>query len=146
MTVRSMVEVMRAPIVGRRFAAAVLLVFAVATLLLSALGVYGVFTVTVQERWHDLGIMRALGAQRGRIVTLILNDTLRVASVGALAGAAVAVVASRVLESLLFGVAPGDPMILIGAVAGGLAVAAGAALAPALRASLIDPAVALKTE
>ncbi len=146
MTVRSMVEVMRGPIIGRRFAASVLLVFAAATLLLAALGVYGVFSVTVQERWHDLGIMRALGAQRGRIVVLILYDTLRVASVGALAGAAVAVVASRVLESLLFGVAPGDPMILIGAVAGGLAVAAGAALAPALRASLIDPAVALRTE
>ena len=69
MAVRDMVEVMRAPIVGRRFAATVLLIFAVATLLLAALGVYGVFTVTVQERWHDLGIMRALGAQRGRIVT-----------------------------------------------------------------------------
>ena len=116
-----------------------------ATLLLSALGVYGVFTVTVQEGWHDLGIIRALGAKRGRIVTLILNDTLRVASAGALAGAAVAGVAGRVLESLLFGVAPGDPMIVLGAVAGGLATAAGAALAPALRASLIDPALALET-
>ena len=146
MNVRNMVEVLRAPVVGRRFGAAVLLAFAAATLLLAALGVYGVFTVTVQERWRDLGIMRALGAQRRSIVALMLNDTLRVASVGALAGAAVAVVASRALESLLFGVAPGEPMIVAAAVAGGLVVSAGAALAPALRASRINPAVALKTE
>ena len=90
--------------------------------------------------------MRALGAQRRSIIAVILNDTLRVASVGAVAGAALAVVASRVLESLLFGVAPGDPVIVVAAVVGGLAVSAGAALAPALRASRIDPAVALKTE
>ena len=146
MNVRNMVEVLRAPVVGRRFGATVLLAFAAATLLLAALGVYGVFTVTVQERWRDLGIMRALGAQRRSIIALILNDTLRVASVGAVAGAALAVVAGRVLESLLFGVAPGDPVIVVAAVAGGLAVSAGAALTPALRASRIDPAVALKTE
>ena len=146
MNVRNMVEVLRAPIAGRRFGATVLLAFAAATLLLAALGVYGVFTVTVQERRRDLGIMRALGAQRRSIIAFILNDTLRVASVGAVAGAALAVVASRVLESLLFGVAPGDPVIVVAAVVGGLAVSAGAALAPALRASRIDPAVALKTE
>ena len=137
---------MRAPVVERRFGAAVLLAFAAATLLLAAFGVYGVFTVTVHERWRDLGIMRALGAQRGSIIALMLNDTLRVASVGALAGAAVAVFASRALESLLFGIAPGDPVIVVAAVAGALAVSAGAALTPALRASRIDPAVALKTE
>ena len=146
MNVRNMVEVLRAPVVGRRFGATVLLAFAAATLLLAALGVYGVFTVTVQERRRDLGIMRALGAKRTRIIALILNDTLRVASVGAVAGAALAVVASRVLESLLFGVAPGDPVIVVAAVAGGLAVSAGAALTPAIRASRIDPAAALKTE
>lgn len=146
MTVRDMVEVMRAPIVGRRFAAAVLLAFAAATLLLAAVGVYAVFAVRVQERRHDLGVMRALGAQRGRVVALVLIHALRVASVGALAGAAVALVAGRALGSLLFGVAPGDPLVLVAAVAGGLAAAVGAALPPAMRASLVDPGVALKTE
>ena len=145
-TVRDVVEVMRAPIAGRRFAAAVLLAFATAALLLAAVGVYAVFAVTVQERRHDLGVMRALGAQRSRIVALVLNRALRIAWVGALAGAAVALVAGRALGSLLFGVAPSDPLVLVAAVAGGLAAAVGAALPPAVRASMVDPGVALNTE
>ena len=61
-------------------------------------------------------------------------------------GAAVALVAARALGSLLFGIAPSDPLVLVAAVAGGLAAAVGAALPPAVRSSLVDPGVALNTE
>jgi ABC-type antimicrobial peptide transport system permease subunit len=139
-------DVMRQPAARPRFAAGVLLMFAGAMLLLATLGVYGVFTFWVRDRTRELGVRRALGAQRVRLVGLVLTHALRVALVGAALGLLAAFWGVRLLETLLFGVPPTDPMTYSVAVLVSLATAAGAAVAPALRASLVDPVVSLRAE
>lgn len=138
--------VLRGPTAARRFAASVFTSFAVATLLLAALGVYGVFTVSVQERTREMGVRRALGAQQARIVRLVLAGILKVAAAGAAGGILVSIWASRLVESLLFGVAPIDPRTFVAVVAGSVVMALAAGLAPAWRASSVDPAVSLRAE
>jgi hypothetical protein len=139
-------EVLRRPAARPRFAAGVLLAFGAATLLLAALGVYGVFTVWVDERTREMGVRQALGAQRTRILGLVLGGILRVALVGAGVGLLAGSWAVRLVESLLYGVPPLDPatFIAVAAITVGAALAAG--LAPALRASSADPAVSLRAE
>jgi predicted lysophospholipase L1 biosynthesis ABC-type transport system permease subunit len=118
-----MLDALRAPTEGRRFAARVLTSFAAATLLLAALGVYGVFTVFVQERTRELGVRRALGARRGHLAGLVAVSLTRLAATGAAAGIVVGIWASRFVESLLFEVAPVDPPTLAGAFVGSLLLA-----------------------
>jgi len=141
-----MVDVLREPTEGRRFAARVLVSFAAATLLLAALGVYGVFTVFVQERTRELGVRRALGARRAHLANLVAASLARLAVTGAAAGIVVGIWASRFVESLLFEVAPVDPPTLVGVFAGSLFLAFVAGAAPALRATTAEPAVALRAE
>ena len=88
----------------------------------------------------------ALGAQRGQVLQLMLVDGLRPALLGLGLGLVVSVVATRVLQSLLFGTKPLDPVVLSGVIATLLAVAVLACLAPAWRASRLDPMQALRTE
>ncbi len=123
-----------------------LLSFAAVTLLLAALGIYGVFTGLVHERTREMGIRRALGAQRVRVVGLVLGGVLKVAVGGAGVGLLAAVWAGRLLESLLFGVPPADPGTFLLVLAASLMMAAAAGLVPALRASSTDPAVSLRAE
>ena len=141
-----MSDALREPTVGRRFAASVLVFFAGATLLLAALGVYGVFTVSVQERTREMGVRRALGAQRANLVRLVLIGTLKVAVVGAVAGLVAALWAGRLVESLLYGVVPTDPGTFVAVLFGSLVMAVTAGLGPALRASATDPVVSLRAE
>jgi hypothetical protein len=139
-----MTDALRQPTVGRRFAASVLSMFAVGTLLLAALGVYGVFTILVQERTNEFGVRRALGAQRRHLARLVAVSSLQLAAVGATAGLVIGVWASRFIKSLLFGVVPPDPVTLMVVFAGSLALALAAGAVPALRASSTEPAVALR--
>jgi putative ABC transport system permease protein len=146
MDVRPMAQALREPTAGRRFAAGVLVLFAAATTLLAGLGVYGVFTVTVQERMRELGVRRALGAQRLDLVRLVLGGIMSVVAVGATAGLVVAIWAGRLVESLLYGVVPADPATLTAVLVGILALAAAGGLAPAVRAAAVDPAESLRSE
>ena len=141
-----MADLLHRPTAGRRFAAGVLASFGVATLLLAAVGVYGVFTVAVRERTREMGVRRALGAQRGGIVRLVLTAILKVAGIGALLGLVAALWAGRLVESLLYGVEANDPMTLGAVVVGCVVLALVAGLVPAVRASAIDPAVSLRSE
>jgi predicted permease len=143
---RPMADLLRRPTAGRRFAAGVLASFGVATLLLAAVGVYGVFAVAVRERTREMGVRRALGAQRGGIVRLVLTAILKVAGIGALLGLVAALWAGRLVESLLYGVEVNDPMTLGAVVVGCVVLALAAGLVPAVRASAIDPAVSLRSE
>jgi putative ABC transport system permease protein len=129
-----------------RVQALLLAVFAGAALGLAGLGVYGVLAQGVAQRTAEIGVRMALGARAREVVRLVLRDALALLSIGATLGIAGALVATRLLSGLLFGVAPADPLtyavILLVIVGAGL-LASGL---PALRAARLQPSVALRTE
>jgi putative ABC transport system permease protein len=115
-------------------------------LLLSAIGLYGVLSYMVSQRTSELGIRVALGAARRDLLTLVVGQGLRVTAIGVGLGVVGSLVAGKALGSLLYGVSPHDPVVLL-LVAGVLTfVAALASYFPALRATRVDPMVALRYE
>ena len=118
--------------------------FAALALLLAASGTYGVLSVLVAERRHEIGIRMALGADRSRVLLGIMRHGLLLTSAGVVIGLAGAFGLSRLIASLLFGVSPADAVTMIGVVALVILVAAVACLRPALRASRLDPNVVLR--
>jgi putative ABC transport system permease protein len=93
------------------FRASVLAGLALVALTLAALGLYAVAAFAVTQRTRELGVRIALGADGRAIVWLVVGDTLRLATWGIAVGLTIAFVAARVLSSLLFGIAPGDPLV-----------------------------------
>jgi predicted permease len=131
-TVESMVD--RA-LSTRRFTLAVLGAFGTAALLLAVLGVYGVLSYSVAERKTEMGIRMALGASAPRVFRSVLGRTVALAGLGVAAGALLSLIATRLLESLLFGVSPTDPVTFAGMALVLLAAAALAGAVPAVRAA-----------
>jgi putative ABC transport system permease protein len=130
----------------QRIVASLTTVFAALALVLSAIGLYSVLAYAVSQRTSEIGIRMALGAQPGQVVGLVMRDGLRLVTVGLVAGLAAAAGAARLIETLLFGVRPLDP-IVYGGVAGVFTLVAGlACLVPSLRASRIDPLLALRAD
>jgi predicted lysophospholipase L1 biosynthesis ABC-type transport system permease subunit len=115
-------------------------------LMLAAVGLYGLMSYTVSERRREIGIRMALGAEPRRVVVDVVRSGLVVTLAGTAAGLLGALAASRLLESLLFGVTVRDPFTLVGAPACLAAVALAACLVPALRAARVDPMIALRAE
>jgi ABC-type antimicrobial peptide transport system permease subunit len=113
-------------------------------LVLGAVGVYGVISHFVQRRSREFGIRLALGQMPGRIVREIVTRGAALVAVGAAGGIVLAVLVGRAMASLLYGVEPGDPTSMIGAVAILLIVGLLAAFLPARRASRTDPATVLR--
>jgi ABC-type antimicrobial peptide transport system permease subunit len=105
-----------------------------------------VLSYLTAQRTTEPGIRMALGAQRGQLLQLMLVDGLRPALFGLGLGLVVSVAATRIFQSLLFGTRPLDPVVLSGVIATLLAVTVLACLAPAWRASRLDPMQALRTE
>ena len=129
-----------------RFLAALLTGFSLLAAVLALVGVYGLLSFSVSRRARELGVRMALGAGRARVLRLVLGQSAALVSAGLIAGAGSALGLSRLLTSLLFGVRPGDPVTIV-AMAGAIATAAIlASVPPALRASRIDPVVALREE
>jgi putative ABC transport system permease protein len=129
-----------------RFLLALLGAFALMAALLATVGLFGVLSYAVGQRVPELGLRLAIGARPRDLLRLVLGDGLRLAGAGLAAGLLGALLLSRFLGSLLFEVSPRDPLALgATAVAVGL-VSLAAALRPALRASRIDPAHALRGE
>jgi len=120
--------------------------FAGLALVLAAVGLYGVLSYTVAQRTQEIGIRVAMGAQRGAVLGLTVGQGVRIAALGAAIGALAALAGGRVLSSLLYGVSPRDPLVLLGAATTMLAVAAIASYLPARRATKVDPMVALRYE
>jgi predicted permease len=146
LTVDPVRDLLRSFSARQRFAASVLLLFSGITLFLAFLGVYGVFGLWVDERTREIGIRCALGAQRARIVAWVLRGAVTVALPGAALGILGALFANRLLASLLYGVSPTDAGTFVTVFSIAVAVAAAAALSPALRASGTDPSVAMRHE
>ena len=119
---------------------------AAVTLILGAIGLYGVMAYIVTLRTRELGVRVALGAQPGTVAAMMTRQGLVLAGIGLAAGLAVFALLARFLRSLLFGVAPGDPVALTAASIILLAIAAFATWIPARRASRVDPAEALRAE
>jgi predicted permease len=115
-------------------------------LTLAAIGIYGVLSYGVSQRIHEFGIRVALGAHGVQLRRMIVRQGFGLAALGALAGLGGALVASRFLRALLYGVQPTDPLTLAGMIVLMLAVAFLACLGPARRASRLDPAQVLRSE
>jgi predicted permease len=120
--------------------------FAVLALLLAALGTYGVVSFNVTRRQRELGIRLALGAQRRRIVTMLLVDVARLAVLGIVTGGGAAIWLGRFVASELFGVAPWDLPAFIGSAAVLVVVALAATYLPARRAVAIDPLTSVRED
>jgi predicted permease len=127
-----------------RFMTMLLGVFAGLALLLAAVGTYGVLSYLVSERTQEIGIRMALGADRGRILKLVLVRGLVLSGAGLVIGLGASMGLSRVLAALLFNVAPTDPRTLAGVSAIIAAVAVVACVIPAWRATRVDPLVVLR--
>jgi len=128
------------------FAANLVLAFAALSLLLAAVGLYGVLSYLTTQRTPDIGLRIAVGAQRSQLLRLVLFEGLRPALIGLIFGIAVSALATQLLRSMLYGTRPLDPVAFAGAATMLLAVAVMAGLVPAWRASRIDPIQALRTE
>lgn len=131
---------------GESFDALLLLAFAALSLLLAAVGLFGVLSYIVAQRTAEIGVRIALGAQRGEVLRLMLLDGMRPASLGLLLGLAGGVAASQKISALLYGTRPLDPLVFGAVAALLLLVAVLACLLPAWRASRLDPIQALRTE
>ncbi|HEY1897851.1 MAG TPA: FtsX-like permease family protein, partial [Terracidiphilus sp.] len=128
------------------FAANLVLAFAALSLLLAAVGLYGVLSYLTTQRTPDIGLRIAVGAQRSQLLRLVLFEGLRPALIGLVFGVAASALATQLLRSMLYGTQPLDPAAFAGAAAMLMAVAVLACLIPAWRASRIDPIQALRTE
>jgi putative ABC transport system permease protein len=120
--------------------------FACVAIVLAAVGLYGVVAFLVSQRTREIGIRMALGARRASVTGMILRQGLRPTILGVLAGILITLAGGRLAQSLLFGVEPGDPLVLgvVGALVA--AIAAAATLLPARRATRVNPTVALSVE
>ena len=130
----------------RRLAFDVLAGFAALALLLAALGVYGVLSYTVAQRTRELGLRMALGADRGRLLALVLGQGLKPVIAGTVVGLAAALLLDHLLSRFLYGVGGRDPLTLLLAPLLLIAVAAAAAFWPARRATRVDPLRALRAD
>jgi putative ABC transport system permease protein len=121
-------------------------IFAGLALVLAAVGIYGVIGYSVSQRTQEIGIRMALGAPRASVLRMVVGQAMALALVGVAVGAVGAWLLSRLMQKLLFGVSASDP-VTFAAVAGLLAaVAALAAAVPGLRATRVDPVIALRSE
>ncbi|HEX7288511.1 MAG TPA: ABC transporter permease [Candidatus Angelobacter sp.] len=130
----------------RRFALILFEAFALAALLLAAIGIYGVLAGSVSERTRELGIRSALGASRGSLLALVVGQGMKLTALGVLIGLAGAVAATQGLASLLFGITRLDPATYLGVITLLLGVSAIACWVPARRAARVDPAITLRAE
>jgi putative ABC transport system permease protein len=144
--VRSMEQAVSESEAPRRFNTAVISAFAIAAVLLAALGIYSVMAFSTAQRTHEMAIRLALGSRRTGILGLVFRSAAKLAIFGCMLGLLGAVAVSRLLQSLLFGVDPLDPLVLALAVVFVLLLALGASLLPARRAASIEPMQALRAE
>ncbi|HEX6976311.1 MAG TPA: ABC transporter permease [Vicinamibacterales bacterium] len=144
--IRTLQDVVQASVSRQRFIAAIVTVFAALALIIAAVGVYGVVSYSVSGRTREIGVRMALGATRSNVTGLVLRETFALIALGMGAGLILCVFASRAIRSLLFEVAPNDPItyaVVLSVLAG---VGLVASLLPVRRAVSVDPNVTLRYE
>ncbi len=141
---RTLAEVRSASLAPWRLTAALLGLFALLALVITAAGIAGVIAFSVNQRTQEFGIRMALGAQRGSVLTMVLRQGISLVLIGLAIGMAGALALTRLLTTLLFGVEPTDALTYLAVSMVLVAVAAAACLIPARRAASVDPMVALR--
>ncbi|HKV37688.1 MAG TPA: ABC transporter permease [Blastocatellia bacterium] len=142
--IKTLNEIIDQSLVGQKTGAGLLAVFGAMALLLAAIGLYGVMSYSVAQRTREIGIRMALGANSGNVVSMVLGQGMLLVGIGLGAGLGVALVVTRFIATLLFGISPIDPVtfaampVLLGA------VALLANYLPARKATRVNPVVALK--
>jgi len=139
-------EMIADSLAARRFTMLLLGAFAAVALLLAGVGVYGVMAYNVSERTREIGLRLALGAQTGELLRLVIGEGIKLAFIGVLLGLGGALALTRLLTTLLFGVSATDPLTFASVALLLLSVAFIASFIPALRATKVDPLVALRHE
>jgi len=141
---RLMTDIVAGSMARTTFVMVLLGVAAAVALVLSAVGTYGVVSYLVTQRRVEIGIRMALGATAPQVVAMVVMQTARIAAVGLVLGLAAAVAGTRTMQSLLFGVSAGDPLVLAAASVLLLSVVAVASFAPARRAARVEPVEAMR--
>ena len=144
--VQTMDEVVQRQTGAQRFTTFLLASFAAAGLVLAVVGIYGVVSYLVAQRQQELAVRMALGARRAAVLWLVLNQALKMSSIGAAIGLLGAWAAQKLISGLLFGISPVDPVTFVGATLVLLTVAAVATAVPGARVLRIDPARSLRLD
>jgi ABC-type antimicrobial peptide transport system permease subunit len=142
----SMETLLAQPLAQPRMSAVLLVGFAFVSMLLAAIGLYGVMASSVRASMRELGVRAALGASPERLRRGVLSQALTVTGAGAVVGLAVALAASQLLAKLLFEVSPADPVSMVGSAVALLVVGLIAAYVPARHATRVDPVQALRAD
>jgi ABC-type antimicrobial peptide transport system permease subunit len=142
--VKTMDQSVDEALAGNRFNAVLFGTFAGVALLLAAVGIYGVMAWFVQQHTRDIGIRLAIGGDPAQVRRMIVFQGVRLVVAGIAIGVGAALLASRLMSNVLFGVSPTDPRVLVGVPVALLAVAIVACLIPAQRAAGLDPAEVLR--
>jgi putative ABC transport system permease protein len=144
--IQTMQEVVNDSVAGRRFQMSLLAVFAAIALGLAAIGIYGLMSYAVSQRTREIGIRMALGAKRAEVLHLVVRQGTMLAMIGVALGIVGALLLTRFLSGMLYGVGVNDAGTLLSVAALLIGVAALASFIPASRAARIDPMVALRHE
>lgn len=131
---------------SERMMAMLAVFFAVCALVVTGIGLYGTLAYATAQRTSEIGVRMALGARRMQVVTLVFGENAWIAASGSAIGLMIALFASRVLGSFLYGMSARDPWVIAGSVAMLVAVSSAASMIPALRAARIEPMEALRSE
>jgi predicted permease len=144
--VQTMEAIVAASVLDRRSTMGVFISFALAAIVLAAVGIYGLVSYSVSQRTYEIGVRMAIGATKGNVVTLILGQSLKIAAMGLGVGIAAAILLTRFLSSLLYGVAASDPLTFSAVIVLLLAIAVTASCVPAWRAAQINPTKSLRAD
>jgi ABC-type transport system, involved in lipoprotein release, permease component len=144
--VRTLDDLVAADIARPRFTMLILTGFATVAIALAAIGLYSVISFNVVQRTREIGVRLALGAQRHDVIGLFLSAGLLVTGAGLIVGVGCTLALGRVIGALLYGVSSRDPVTVLAATLFVLAVAIVATFVPAIRATRVDPVVALRRE
>jgi predicted permease len=144
--VRTMDERIDHSLSSRRFSMVLLSAFALLALTLAAIGIYGIVAYSVTERTREIGVRLALGAQRRDVIGMVIRQGMTMAGAGTAIGVLAALLFTRLMSSLLFGISPADPMTFLVIPLLLIAVAFAACYVPARRATRVDPLQVLRSE